>query len=117
MFGREFERYTEDADEEPAPAAPTQKGAKEDLTKFNAKKGKAAAKTVKAKYQWQILNSVGIPLQEIHLFSDPQYWSVPLILPTLERQLNVQPGSSISLPNAKRTWPILAAGSIGGGNL
>lgn len=72
MFGRDFENYKEEAEEEAAPAAA--KGPKEDLTKFNAKKGKAAAKTVKAKYQWQILNSVGIPLEEIHLFADPQYW-------------------------------------------
>ncbi|KAK4102494.1 leucyl-tRNA synthetase [Parathielavia hyrcaniae] len=76
MFGKEFERYKEEESlaEVAAAAAPTQKGPKEDLTKFNAKKGKAAAKTVKAKYQWQILNSVGIPLQEIHHFADPQYW-------------------------------------------
>lgn len=81
MFGRDFERY-EEADEEPAPAAPTPKGAKEDLTKFNAKKGKAAAKTVKAKYQWQILNSIGIPIEEIHLFADPRHWSVRLTCPS-----------------------------------
>lgn len=76
MFGRDFESYKEEADEDPVPAAPIQQGPKEDLTKFSAKKGKAAAKTVKAKYQWQILNSIGIPIEEIHLFADPQYWSV-----------------------------------------
>lgn len=75
MFGRDFERYKEEDEEEEAPApAPAQKGAKEDVTKFNAKKGKAAAKKGKAKYQWQILHSVGIPIEEIHLFADPQYW-------------------------------------------
>ncbi|KAK3939257.1 leucine--tRNA ligase, cytoplasmic [Diplogelasinospora grovesii] len=72
MFGQNFERYKEEDEVEAAPAAA--KGPKEDLSKFNAKKGKAAAKTVKAKYQWQILNSVGIPLEEIHKFADPQYW-------------------------------------------
>lgn len=72
MFGRDFENYKEE-DEEPVPVAAA-KGPKEDLGKFNAKKGKAAAKTVKAKYQWQILHSVGIPKEEIHLFADPQYW-------------------------------------------
>ena len=69
MFGKNFERYKpeeEEVDEAPAP----QKGAKEDLTKFNAKKGKVAAKTVKAKYQWQILHSIGIPLEEIHRFEN-----------------------------------------------
>lgn len=74
MFGRDFERYKEEDEEEEATPAPTQKGPKEDLTKFNAKKGKAAAKKGKAKYQFQILHSIGIPLQEIHLFADPQYW-------------------------------------------
>ena len=76
MFGRDFERYKAE-DEEEVIAAPAAKGPKDDLSKFNAKKGKAAAKTVKAKYQFQILHSVGIPLEEIHLFADPQYWSVP----------------------------------------
>ncbi|KAI1873563.1 hypothetical protein JX265_005185 [Neoarthrinium moseri] len=74
MFGRDFENYKED---EPVvqeePVAPT-KAAKEDPTKFSAKKGKAAAKTVKMKYQFQIMQAIGIPLQEIHLFADPQYW-------------------------------------------
>ncbi|KAK0634361.1 hypothetical protein B0T17DRAFT_611386 [Bombardia bombarda] len=71
MFGRDFERYKEE-DEEPVVVA--QKGPKEDHSKFNAKKGKAAAKASKAKYQFQILHSIGIPLEEIHLFADPQYW-------------------------------------------
>ncbi|KAL1835552.1 hypothetical protein VTJ49DRAFT_6491 [Mycothermus thermophilus] len=74
MFGQEFERYKEENDEDAGDDPVPQKVTKEDLTKFSAKKGKAAAKTVKAKYQWQILHSVGIPLQEIHLFADPQYW-------------------------------------------
>ncbi|KAK1754414.1 leucine--tRNA ligase, cytoplasmic [Echria macrotheca] len=73
MFGRDFENYKEEEEEEPA-AAPAPKGNKEDVSKFNAKKGKAAAKTIKAKYQWQILQSVGIPKEEIHLFADAQYW-------------------------------------------
>ncbi|KAK3370851.1 hypothetical protein B0T24DRAFT_627193 [Lasiosphaeria ovina] len=72
MFGRDFQRYKEKDEEEAVPVVP--KGAKDDVTKFNAKKGKAAAKTVKVKYQFQILQSIGIPMEEIHLFADPQYW-------------------------------------------
>ena len=72
MFGRDFERYKEEDEVEEAPKAA--KAAKEDVTKFNAKKGKAAAKASKVKYQFQILHSIGIPMQEIHLFADPQYW-------------------------------------------
>ncbi|CAJ2511877.1 Uu.00g075020.m01.CDS01 [Anthostomella pinea] len=74
MFGRDFENYKEEESvvEEIPAAAPT-KG-KEDPTKFVAKKGKAAAKQVKMKYQFQIMQAIGIPIQEIHLFADPQYW-------------------------------------------
>ena len=74
-FGKNFEGHS---DEEPDAAktapAPTQSQMKEDVTKFTAKKGKAAAKTVKAKYQFQIMLSQGLPREEIHKFSDPAYW-------------------------------------------
>ena len=46
----------------------------EDVTKFTAKKGKAASKVVKMKYQFQIMRAIGIPMEEIHRFADPQYW-------------------------------------------
>ena len=74
MFGQEFDKYREEDEVEEAPAAAAPKGAKEDVTKFNTKKSKAAAKTIKAKYQFQIMESVGIPRQEIYRFADPQYW-------------------------------------------
>lgn len=74
MFGTEFQNYKEEeepvVEEVPVPA----KAAKEDVTKFTAKKGKAAAKTVKMKYQFQIMQAIGIPTQEIHRFADPQHW-------------------------------------------
>ncbi|KAK3944994.1 leucine--tRNA ligase [Diplogelasinospora grovesii] len=73
MFGREFEKYKEAADDEQLPAEPASK-AVEDPTKFSAKKGKAAAKTVKLKYQFQIMLAMGIPLQDIHLFADTKHW-------------------------------------------
>ncbi|KAI0162452.1 hypothetical protein BJ166DRAFT_268896 [Pestalotiopsis sp. NC0098] len=74
LFGQEFEKYKDDEPVvEEQPVAPT-KAAKEDPTKFKATKGKAAAKTVKMKYQFQIMQAIGIPLQEIHKFADPQYW-------------------------------------------
>ncbi len=72
MFGREFENYSPDEPEAgaAAPAPAPGKKEKEDPTKFTAQKGKLAAKTVKAKYQFQIMLSMGIPLQEIHRFAD-----------------------------------------------
>lgn len=77
MFGQNFERYTEkDGDEDRATAtsAPTPTTHHEDVTKFTAKKGKAASKVVKMKYQFQIMQALGIPTENIHLFADPQYW-------------------------------------------
>ncbi|KAI0136910.1 hypothetical protein BJ170DRAFT_603701 [Xylariales sp. AK1849] len=73
MFGRDFENYKEEEpiiEKQPIPS----KATKEDPTKFSAKKGKANAKAVKMKYQFQIMKAIGIPIQEIHLFADPQYW-------------------------------------------
>jgi leucyl-tRNA synthetase len=103
MFGRDFERYKAE-DEEEVIAAPVAKGPKDDLSKFNAKKGKAAAKTVKAKYQFQILHSVGIPLEEIHLFADPQYWSVPLAhISSHGQDFDTASGCSSSPLSARRT--------------
>ena len=79
MFGQRFERCPETAvingDEKELDApAPTQEQTKVDVTKFSAKKGKAAAKNVKLKYQFQIMLAVGIPLEEIHKFADSSYW-------------------------------------------
>lgn len=84
MFGREFERcelnqvaVTEDAREPNGapPPAPVQDTPKEDVTRFSAKKSKAAAKTnVALKYQFQIMLALGIPISEIHRFADPQHW-------------------------------------------
>ncbi|PFH55407.1 hypothetical protein XA68_18377 [Ophiocordyceps unilateralis] len=71
LFGRDFSGYS--ADEEDAQPADV-KAKKEDVTKFSTNKSKANAKTVKLKYQFQIMKSIGIPQEEIHLFADPQYW-------------------------------------------
>ena len=81
LFGQQFERCpmndvqaTEQESNEPLPA-PTQETTKEDLTKFSTKKSKAAAKTnVNLNYQFQIMLAIGIPVEEIHRFADPQYW-------------------------------------------
>lgn len=48
--------------------------AKTDITKFAAKKGKAAAKAVKVRYQFQIMLAIGIPREEIHKFAEPTHW-------------------------------------------
>ena len=71
-FGRNFESFVEEDAE--AKVAPTQAETKEDVTKFSSKKSKAGAKTVKLKYQFQIMRALGIPNEEIHKFADAQYW-------------------------------------------
>ncbi|EPE09751.1 leucyl-trna synthetase [Ophiostoma piceae UAMH 11346] len=86
MFGQNFE--TADVDEvlalrpaasavEAAPAAPAPEVAaagKTDMGKFSSNKSKAVAKTGKAKYQFQIMLSLGFPIEEIHRFTDPEHW-------------------------------------------
>lgn len=74
-FGKDFSGYNEDeeaaAEQKPAAAV---KQTKEDITKFTTNKSKANAKTVKMKYQFQIMKAIGIPTEDIHLFADPQHW-------------------------------------------
>ncbi|KAK5119381.1 hypothetical protein LTR85_007737 [Meristemomyces frigidus] len=89
MFGQEFERCElnqVDADKdtkkpkgavngELTAPAPVQETTKDDVTKFTAKKSKAAAKTnVALKYQFQIMLALGIDVKDIHKFADPQHW-------------------------------------------
>lgn len=77
MFGKNFERCpVEDVIEDgpSEPPAPTQAETKTDITKFKAGKSKANAKTVKTKYQFQIMLAQGIPLEDIHKFADTYHW-------------------------------------------
>ncbi|GJJ71844.1 leucyl-tRNA synthetase [Entomortierella parvispora] len=45
-----------------------------DPTKIVAKKGKVVAKNTGLKYQFQIMEQIGVPREEIHKFADPQHW-------------------------------------------
>ncbi|KAI3329099.1 leucyl-tRNA synthetase [Xylariaceae sp. AK1471] len=47
---------------------------KTDMGKFSGTKSKAAAKSGNAKYQFEIMLSLGIPVEEIHKFADPSHW-------------------------------------------
>lgn len=42
--------------------------------KSKGKKSKAVAKAGGAKYQWQIMQSLGVPEEEIKLFADESHW-------------------------------------------
>ncbi|KAL5334754.1 hypothetical protein BJX70DRAFT_377394 [Aspergillus crustosus] len=73
-FGTNFEGYKDEDEETAAVAAPTQEVKAEQQEKFSGKKSKAAAKTVKMKYQFQIMLAIGIPIEEIHKFADALHW-------------------------------------------
>lgn len=83
MFGKHFENYKEEQITDEVPA-PTQSETKTDITSFKATKGKAGMKAVAAKYQFQIMLAQGFPLEEIHLFADPQHWLK--VFPPLAKQ-------------------------------
>jgi leucyl-tRNA synthetase len=87
LFGSDFAGYKPEDESAAVEAKPAAKQTKEDPTKFVAKKGKAAAKTVKMKYQFQIMQAIGIPSEEIHKFADPQYW-LQYFPPLVIRDLN-----------------------------
>lgn len=70
MFGSDFSGFKPEA-AEPQAVAETSSASK---TADKAKKGKVAAKATGLKYQFQIMMTMGIPLEEIHKFADPQYW-------------------------------------------
>lgn len=71
LFGEDFSGYSEDAEV----AAPT-KAAKslESTDPSKAKKGKLNAKSTGLTYQFQILELLGVPRNEIKEFADPQHW-------------------------------------------
>ncbi|GJF00478.1 leucine-tRNA ligase [Phanerochaete sordida] len=77
MFGPDFEKFSaQEESANPHPhAAPT---ATEDDPATNrvdkAKKGKVAAKATGLQYQFQIMESIGVPRAEIKKFADPYYW-------------------------------------------
>lgn len=72
MFGPNFD-VPEEKEEEVEVEVKTP-NAREDVTKHSGKKSKAAAKTAAVKYQFQIMESLGVPRTEIHKFADAKYW-------------------------------------------
>ncbi|KAI1002031.1 Leucine--tRNA ligase, cytoplasmic [Podosphaera aphanis] len=87
LFGQNFENYRHDADEAEFKGDTGSANAHhDDVTKFTAKKGKAASKVVKMKYQFQIMRAIGIPIEEIHLFANPHHW-LEYFPPLCERDL------------------------------
>ncbi|KAI1740026.1 leucyl-tRNA synthetase [Xylaria scruposa] len=73
LFGQNFENAPS-AELEQLSIAETTNTSKTDVSKFSGSKSKAAAKSGKAKYQYEIMLSLGIPVEEIHKFADPYHW-------------------------------------------
>ncbi|EMG49026.1 CDC60 Leucine--tRNA ligase [Candida maltosa Xu316] len=73
LFGSDFSKAPAE-DEEVEEAKPKEQAKREDITKFTSKKSKAAAKTGRAKYQFEIMMQLGIPREEVAKFADTDYW-------------------------------------------
>jgi leucyl-tRNA synthetase len=76
MFGPDFEGYEAPGTTDPAvPTSVTTEAPGDGSTKVDkAKKGKLAAKSTGHKFQFQIMESVGVPKAEIKKFADPYHW-------------------------------------------
>lgn len=72
LFGKNFDNVPA-KEEEIKEETPAEKD-HEDVTKFKAKKSKAAAKKGRGKYQFEIMLQLGIPREEIIKFADAKYW-------------------------------------------
>ena len=89
MFGENFERFVPDGDVNPAAATTATDGPAKPADK--TKKGKVAAKAPGLQYQFQIMESMGVPREEIKKFADPYYWLkyYPPICIVSVRSLNI----------------------------
>lgn len=76
MFGEDFERFGQEDETSAAPQPPTPTPVKalESVDPSKAKKGKLNAKSTGLTYQFQILELIGVPRQEIKKFVEPQHW-------------------------------------------
>ncbi|GJN92309.1 hypothetical protein Rhopal_005339-T1 [Rhodotorula paludigena] len=83
MFGEDFEKHGQPAEEETvvateepgnATAVATTSTTTGSSDPSKAKKGKLAAKSTGLQYQFQIMESIGVPRSEIKKFADPYHW-------------------------------------------
>lgn len=76
MFGKDFSGF-KDEEEAEKKLEPDTDASTSSVTQSNvvkATKGKLQAKSTGLKYQFQILESVGVPRSEIHKFAEGRYW-------------------------------------------
>ncbi|KAL5525184.1 CDC60 [Sanghuangporus sanghuang] len=72
LFGPEFEGYKDPEDE--GASVPPAHVNNAISAPDKAKKGKVAAKATGHTYQFQIMESIGVPRSEVKKFADPQHW-------------------------------------------
>ena len=72
LFGENFERYDPDVEDETPKV--TQNGPAPTTQVGKATKGKVAAKATGLTYQFQIMESIGVPREQVKKFADPYYW-------------------------------------------
>ena len=71
QFGNDFSGVPADDEEEEEEKKEVKN---EDVTKFKAKKSKAAAKQGRGKYQFEIMMQLGLSREEVAKFADPHHW-------------------------------------------
>ncbi|KAF5325592.1 hypothetical protein D9611_000840 [Ephemerocybe angulata] len=75
LFGQDFENFEEvQARIEAEAEKEAEKEEAVSADKSKAKKGKLNAKSTGLTYQFQIMESIGVPRSEIKKFADPQHW-------------------------------------------
>lgn len=75
MFGPMFEGYKEPEPEpELVEEIKSMEIKNEDPSKKKAKHGKQASKSTGLTYQFQIMQSMGVPKEDIQKFADPTHW-------------------------------------------
>ncbi|KAH8114896.1 leucine-tRNA ligase [Phellopilus nigrolimitatus] len=74
LFGPDFERYEVPEEEDDLVPAKDASATPSTSAPSKGKKGKVAAKATGHKYQFQIMESIGVPRADIKKFADPQYW-------------------------------------------
>ncbi|GAA5852819.1 hypothetical protein JCM5353_007630 [Sporobolomyces roseus] len=114
MFGQDFENYGKEEEEvvevtptdEPGNAtslATTSVTSPSSADPSKAKKGKLQAKSTGLQYQFQIMESIGVPREEIKQFADPYHW-LKYFPPIAQEDLNTL-GSRIDWRRSFITTP------------
>lgn len=73
LFGENFERFDPSVEDE-TPKVTENGSAPPTAQVGKATKGKVAAKSTGLTYQFQIMESIGVPREEVKKFADPYYW-------------------------------------------